>query len=683
MGLFSKKHSNVQRRCKSLLSERDLLYAIDTIRDRSETTVQFAQQLIPIILKNTRLDDAYLYLSDQQKSAFHLYSSQTALTKTREAVLTNLIKASLDKGKPIATTIDKLPDHYAKELVDRRSIVIYPIILNGHKLGAIAGSSKRHVFRSDIATLRIIVSQADSALMHLKDKEEMTLRLRQVNLTERIDTLRDSSKNLDSFLEGLLKEIQSQIPSLEAYIYVYNDNTADLDLAVHELHTQPAVTTAQLKKLAYNSLVENSTIFTDNQIIIPLILHRKSLAVFILQRKTQGTYTKEDKELLDTIIAQADSAIEHLKTIQQLNFKTKELDTLYKIDKIRDEDTSFDVMLDEILKQIISVLNAKTGFIMLFDENKKSLDLKVQSPKSTVSKTFMNTLAERAIKEKELIQENEISTDVHSALAIPLVLHERIIGVFGAVNSSVTKHFGREERTLLQAIASQADTAIFEDFEREKIKSMFKRYVDDSVVDKLLKEDPESFMKGKRRFMSVLFADIRGFTAYSESLSPQELVRTINDYLSDMTDVIMKYKGTLDKFVGDEVMALFGAPIRMKKHATTAVEAAIDMQKAMKKLQKKWETYGKYPLGIGIGINTGYMVAGNIGCEKMSDYTVLGDNVNLSCRICNMAPKDTIYITDKTKRQLKKEGSSIKTKKLDPIQIRGKRKKVQLYEVIY
>jgi adenylate cyclase len=264
-----------------------------------------------------------------------------------------------------------------------------------------------------------------------------------------------------------------------------------------------------------------------------------------------------------------------------------------------------------------------------------------------------------------------------------LVLQEKIIGVFGAVNSSSAKHFGREERALLQAIASQADTAIFEDFEREKIKTMFKRYVDDSVVDKLLKEDPEAFMKGKRRFMSVLFADIRGFTSYSETLSPQELVKTINDYLGDMTDVIMNHKGTLDKFVGDEVMALFGAPIRMKKHATTSVETAIDMQKAMQKLQKKWEKDGKEPLGIGIGINTGYMVAGNIGCEKMSDYTVLGDNVNLGCRICNLAPKDTIYITEKTKRELKKEGSTFKTKKLEPIQVRGKRKKVQLYQVLY
>jgi adenylate cyclase len=147
-----------------------------------------------------------------------------------------------------------------------------------------------------------------------------------------------------------------------------------------------------------------------------------------------------------------------------------------------------------------------------------------------------------------------------------------------------------------------------------------------------------------------------------------------------MTDEVMKHDGTLDKFVGDEVMALFGAPLHYENHAEVAIRTAIGMQHAMKKLRRKWVKEGKEPCNIGIGINTGDMVAGNIGCEKVTSYTVLGDNVNLGARLCSSAKPDQILISGYVYNEAKK---LFKFNQLEPIMVKGKSKPIDIYEVIY
>lgn len=197
-----------------------------------------------------------------------------------------------------------------------------------------------------------------------------------------------------------------------------------------------------------------------------------------------------------------------------------------------------------------------------------------------------------------------------------------------------------------------------EEKEKRQIKGAFQKYVAPQVVNEILKDPSKLALGGERRFMSVLFSDVRSFTTYSETHTPEEVVSILNEYLTEMTDIIFKNGGTLDKYVGDEIMALFGAPIPYKDHAILACKTGLEMVQRLKELQEKWKAEGKDPIDMGVGINTGIMVVGNMGSSHIMDYTVIGDDVNLGARVEALTrnyPGVYIIITEFTLEELKKE----------------------------
>lgn len=159
----------------------------------------------------------------------------------------------------------------------------------------------------------------------------------------------------------------------------------------------------------------------------------------------------------------------------------------------------------------------------------------------------------------------------------------------------------------------------------------------------------------------------------------ESLVTILNEHFEAMTSIIMKHEGTLDKFVGDEVMALFGAPLPLEDHALRAVRTALEMQHAHKELMARWEAAGQEAAPIGIGINSGDMIVGQIGSSKFTDYTVIGDNVNLGSRLCGVAKGHQILISEATYQLVH---HAVQVNKLAPIQIKGRVQPVQTYEVI-
>jgi adenylate cyclase len=217
--------------------------------------------------------------------------------------------------------------------------------------------------------------------------------------------------------------------------------------------------------------------------------------------------------------------------------------------------------------------------------------------------------------------------------------------------------------------------------EREKkiIKGMFQRYVSSKVVDVLLDHPEQIKLGGERKRLTVFFSDIRGFTSMSEKLQPEEVVHILNEYLTEMIDIIFEYNGTLDKFIGDAVMAVWGAPVMLEGHAELAIKAAWAMKKKIEQLQKKWEEEGKRKIGVGMGINTGDVVVGNMGSNQFADYTVIGDNVNLAARLEENAKAGQLIISESTYEEVK---DIVEVEKLEPLKVKGKEKHVQVYEVV-
>ncbi len=215
--------------------------------------------------------------------------------------------------------------------------------------------------------------------------------------------------------------------------------------------------------------------------------------------------------------------------------------------------------------------------------------------------------------------------------------------------------------------------------EKEMIKRAFARYVAREVVDELLKDPEKLVLTGERREVTVLFCDVRGFTALTERLRPEEVVLLLNDFYDLMIDATFKFEGTLDKFLGDAVMAVFGAPIALSDHALRSVRTAVIMRSGIERLSAQRIHAGREPVTVGIGISTGEVVAGTVGTEERMEYTVIGDSVNLAARLESSAKPMQILISGRTYRDVK---DHVDGRPLGVVKVKGKEEEVEVYEVL-
>jgi adenylate cyclase len=216
--------------------------------------------------------------------------------------------------------------------------------------------------------------------------------------------------------------------------------------------------------------------------------------------------------------------------------------------------------------------------------------------------------------------------------------------------------------------------------QKREIKRLFGRYVSKDVIDELLANPALAALGGQRRTMTVLFSDIRGFTTAAERATPEAVVAQLNEYFEAMVEVLFRHRGTLDKFVGDMVMGLFGAPLDDADHADHAVAAAVEMIETLERLNARWRREGRPVLDIGIGINTGEMIAGNVGAEAIMSYTVIGDAVNLGARLesLNKELGTRILISEATRVRLRQP---VATRPKGAVTVKGKTEAVLVHEV--
>lgn len=220
-----------------------------------------------------------------------------------------------------------------------------------------------------------------------------------------------------------------------------------------------------------------------------------------------------------------------------------------------------------------------------------------------------------------------------------------------------------------------------EEQEKKKIRSAFQYYLTSSVINEMLKNPGKLKLGGDRRNLTVLFSDIRGFTTISEKMTPEELIMLLNEYLTAMTNQVFYYDGLLDKYMGDAIMAVFGAPLDQPDHARRACLTALAMMRELRRLQNKWEAEGRPVFDIGIGINSGEMVVGNMGSAMRFDYTVMGDMVNLGSRLegANKEYGTNIIISEFTYNHVK---DTICCREIDSVRVKGKTRPVRIFELL-
>ncbi|HSE40240.1 MAG TPA: adenylate/guanylate cyclase domain-containing protein, partial [Acidobacteriota bacterium] len=215
--------------------------------------------------------------------------------------------------------------------------------------------------------------------------------------------------------------------------------------------------------------------------------------------------------------------------------------------------------------------------------------------------------------------------------------------------------------------------------EKRRIQQLFGRYVAPNVVEELIRNRNLVQFSGKKEKLTVFFSDIRGFTTMSEQLQPEQVSELLNEYFSRMTKLVFKYGGTLDKFMGDCIMAFFGNPIPYTDHAKRAVLMAVEMMQELNKLKTEWAERGKpHSLEVGIGIATGEVIVGNLGSTEFFDYTVIGDTVNLASRLQSNAKGGQILISASTYEDAK---DVVVADRLEPLTVKGKSQPVEVFAV--
>ncbi len=497
-------------------------------------------------------------------------------------------------------------------------------------------------------------------------KTQLALSQKALDIVLAIDHVRDAAPGPAAIFSGLAHVMCDQFHVDVCLLYVMDRETSALELkVVQERDRAWRDVAAALSETRVREAMRDSTVTlwkaadilpptmtsslpeTFRMAAIPVFMDEKPLGAVLMGRNVP-VFDAHEVQLMQVAESQMDSAIVQAYTYHDLAQRNKELETIYRFDQIRDQYLPFDEMLDVVLQELCRVIDAEMGYVMLYDKDGKQLEMRAVTHDDLLQKVAyyetMTRVANTAIRRAQLTCE-ECEAPACAILAIPLILRNEIIGVFGAVNRDPQRRFTRDHQRLLKAIVSQMDTAIFESLEQRRLRRVLGRSVDPHVLDRMLAKPNVDILKGERVVLTVLYGDLRGSTHMALQLEPETLVEFVNDYLGRMTQVIHAYQGTLDKYIGDEVMALFGAPLPQPDHALRAMRAGLEMQVTHQKLMADWAARGIEAAALGIGMATGEVVVGEFGCELRTDYTIIGNTANLGARICSVAKPGQVLIS--------------------------------------
>lgn len=404
-----------------------------------------------------------------------------------------------------------------------------------------------------------------------------------------------------------------------------------------------------------------------------------------IERSLNEVRLRREKEALTERLIQAN---------RELKQRVQELNVLYSVGKSVTALLELHQLLPRVVEAAVKVTRAEEGVLYLV--HNEALVCRAQKPFHLQRAESVYTPADDPVAAHVLatgqqvaygVEQVELSRDGVPTLAYaPLMLRKNVIGVLGVRNVSPnSRSFTTHDSALLSALTDYAAIAIenarnyellhqTKEHEKARIRSTFQRFVPPQVVDRVL-ENPELLrLGGKRQEISVLFADLRGYTSFSENLPPEQVVEMLNDYLSLAANVIMSYGGTLDKYMGDGLMAIFNAPDVQANHVDMAAETALTLQQAVGEMaQQRGDG-----LHFSVGVHVGEAVVGYIGTDCAINYTAVGDVVNLAKRLQEYAKPGQILVEQAVIERLSKQ---VAAQPLGELKLKGRQKKAVVYEL--
>ena len=360
-----------------------------------------------------------------------------------------------------------------------------------------------------------------------------------------------------------------------------------------------------------------------------------------------------------------------------------------------------DKLLPKILDKVFELVGAERGVLMLMDSSGELFPAYVKSrhgkgdennivlSKTVTAEVIQNkaaVLSSDAALDKRFSGANSIIMQgIRSTMTVPLLHADEMLGLMHLDSKIVTSAFTEKTLQICTSVASQAATAIqnarlAQRIEQEaRTRAQISRLIPPSVVEQVIKGELTIEKGGHLNEITMLYSDIRGFTAMSDGVPPEDVVNTLNQYFEVMVEVLFRHHGTLDKFVGDEIIGLFGAPIEMENHEYKAVDCAIDMLRSLEEFNRTRMLEDRPPIHIGIGVNTGNVITGSIGSTMALQYTAIGDAMNVAARLVGVAKPGEIIISELTHSRI---ADRIEAQPLGPVRVKGKADEMQIFRVL-
>ncbi len=420
-----------------------------------------------------------------------------------------------------------------------------------------------------------------------------------------------------------------------------------------------------------------------------LLISANDVMSTVLRSKEEATTSPQRDKVLETLQRKAN-------ILSALYEMSKTLGSVFDLNAIFEKATDIifrSTPADRVVALIAETDGAEdanlTPIAMRARDNKLEAHARKLSIGRTITRKVMKDrvalLSQDAASDEQFAGVDSIvSQGVRSTICAPLVAESRVHGALYADRLDPFAAFKPDDLELISAVAAQTAIAVenaraHERLAREEVaRANYSRFLPEYVVKQML-DNPESFkLGGVSQTITILFADIRGFTRISEHAAPEKIVNLLNRYFSAMTDIIFAHGGTLDKYLGDGLMALFGAPTTTPDDASNALNAAVAMQRRMLGINRELRDEGFPEIGVGMGMHTGDVIVGYIGSERRSEYTAIGDTVNTSSRLESNALGGEILISDATAQAAH---SRYKLKPREPIMVKNRQQPVKLWEV--
>ncbi|MFI5283509.1 MAG: adenylate/guanylate cyclase domain-containing protein [Candidatus Dormibacterales bacterium] len=372
---------------------------------------------------------------------------------------------------------------------------------------------------------------------------------------------------------------------------------------------------------------------------------------------------------------------------------------LYELARDLSSSLELDVVLRKVMDRVITLMKAIRGFIVLVDPATGELSVQISSGEADSEKArqFLGsrTVVEQVVRTRAPVlsidarqderfkhHESVIVQNLRSIMAVPLVTQGKVIGAVYVDNPFQAGAFEEKDSEFLQAIADVAAMAIdnARQYKRsEFLRQLFERYVNKQVTDYVLaRSDGDTiFLPGERRVVTMLNSDIAGFSSLLQTMRAEELVAFLNDYLERMIEVVLAHGGNIDKFQGDGMLVVFGAPNEMPDHAAEAVKAARAMMKEIDRFNRELVAAGKPAISVGIGLDTGEVVAGHVGSDRRLEFTLIGLPVNNAAHLSKVRPA-RVLLSESTLEHL---GPDVEVRKLPDMQLNGIDRSLAVFEL--